>query len=170
MLPPFQLRTPDLAAAAGIVIAAFLFLGLGDNRCNFHPIPIGIYRDESQMSGRDVLRHIREKVLNKYFYPYFHRGLKDTVNGRAENYQISDPDGDKKINVIHGCGDRVTSGVPVSRHGAGEINPVHQPAAKEGAQGVGIIRQHNLCHLRLRISHGTGDQRMFAHSFSWSLV
>lgn len=80
MVPPLQFGTPDLAATSSIVIAPFLFLGLWDNRRNLQAIPIHIDCDKSQMSGRDVLRHIGEVVLNKYFHSYFHRRLKNSVH------------------------------------------------------------------------------------------
>ena len=60
--------------------------------------------------------------------------------------------------MVHGGGDHVSAGVPVSGHGAGEIDKVHQPAAKQVAQDVGVVRQNDLSHLGLSAGHGAGNR------------
>jgi hypothetical protein len=37
--------------------------------------------------------------------------------------------------------------------GTGKVNPMHQSAAKQRAQWIRVIRQHNFVHLRLRVAH-----------------
>ena len=58
-----------------------------------------------------------------------------------------------EVDVVHGRGDHVGARVPVGGHGAGQIDEVHQPAAQQIAQGVGVVGQNDLSHLRLRAGH-----------------
>ena len=43
--------------------------------------------------------------------------------------------------------------MPVRRHGAGDVDQVHEASAQQVAERVGIVGQYHLCHLRLRFAH-----------------
>src|ERR1700685_1465399 len=58
--------------------------------------------------------------------------------------------------------------MPVRRHRSRQVDPVHQPPAQQRRQRVGIVRQNNLRHLRLRIAHGPRRQHVVSHIFSTS--
>src|ERR1700759_72524 len=48
--------------------------------------------------------------------------------------------------------------MPVGRHRAHQVNEVHQAAAQQIAQRVGVVRQDQLRHLAARFGNGTGRQ------------
>jgi hypothetical protein len=48
----------------------------------------------------------------------------------------------------------------VGGHGADEINEVHETAAEQVAEGVGVVRQNQLGHFRLRFGNAAHGQRM----------
>lgn len=43
---------------------------------------------------------------------------------------------------------------------AGHIDQVHQPAAEQIAERIGIVRQHHFHHFRLRFPHRTRRERL----------
>ena len=68
-------------------------------------------------------------------------------------------DGSDEVDVLHGSGDDVAAGVAVGGHGADEVDEVHEAAAEQIAQGVGIVGQDQLGHFRLRLGHGARGKR-----------
>jgi hypothetical protein len=62
--------------------------------------------------------------------------------------------GTDEVDVVHGGGDDMGARMTVSGHGAGEIDKVHETTAEKIAQGVGVVGQDDLCHLRLGAGNG----------------
>ncbi len=48
-------------------------------------------------------------------------------------------------------------------HGAGQIDPVHEASAEQGAERIGVVRQDDFGHLGLRIADRAGHQRIVCH-------
>jgi len=79
---------------------------------------------------------------------------KRAVHARFEYEQVADMDGLNEIDVIHCRRHHVRPRMPVSRHGAGQVDEVHQSSAQQVAERVGVVGQDDFGHFRLRI----GDQ------------
>ena len=62
--------------------------------------------------------------------------------------------GANEVDVVHGGGNDVGVRVAIGSHGSGEIDKVHQATAQQIAQGVGVVGQDDLSHLRLGAGHG----------------
>src|SRR5208283_536475 len=56
--------------------------------------------------------------------------------------------------MVNRCRHHPLPRMAVSSHSARQINPVHEPSAEKSVEGIGIVRQNNLGHLRDRIAHG----------------
>src|SRR5579862_1440688 len=135
----FQFGVTNFAAAAGIIVAALLLLALRNDWRNFQAIAGVVNGDESEVCGGDVLGSVGNIVFDEDFHAHLHRGAKDTVDGGTQNHQVSDANRDEEINVIDGSGNDVAASVTVSSHGSGKIDPVHETAAEQGAERVGIV-------------------------------
>ena len=110
-----------------------------------------------------MLRGIGDVVLHKNLYSDLHRSVEHAVYRRTQNHQVTDPHRYEEIHVIDRSRDHVIAGMAMSGHRAGHIDPMHEPAAQQRVQGVGVVGQNNLSHLRLRIAHGAGRRSMVTH-------
>ena len=79
---------------------------------------------------------------------------KHAIHGRAQDDQLADADRVEKMQAIHGSGDHGPPGVAHSRHGAGQIDQVHDLAAEDVAQAVGIVGQRQLRVFGVRFANG----------------
>ena len=59
-----------------------------------------------------------------------------------------------EVDVIHGRGYDVSAGVAIGGNGSCKIDEVHEPAAKQVAERVGIVGQDDLSHFGLGAGHG----------------
>ena len=102
--------------------------------------------------------HTSLGIFNPDFYADFHRGSERAVDAGLEDEQIADVYGLDEVDVVHRGGDHVGTRVAVGGHGAGEVDEVHQAAAEQVAEGVGIVGQNDLSHLRLRVGYQAGQR------------
>jgi len=63
--------------------------------------------------------------------------------------------GADEVDVIHCSGYNVGARVSIGGHCAGKVNEMHQPAAEEIAQRIGVVRQNDFGHLRLRAGYSS---------------
>ena len=101
-----------------------------------------------------MLTRIHKVVFNEDLHPHFHRCMENAVHRGAEDHQVAHMGGRHEIQMIDCSGHYVIARMTMRRHGAGHINPVHQSSAEQGPKRVGVVRQNNLGHLRLRITDG----------------
>ena len=59
--------------------------------------------------------------------------------GGAKENQLADADGVKEVKAIDGSGDDGVAGMAHGGHGAGEVDEVHDFAAEDGAEAVGVV-------------------------------
>jgi hypothetical protein len=48
--------------------------------------------------------------------------------------------------MVNGGSNDILSGVTVSGHSAGKVDPMHKPSAEQSAQGISIVGQNDFCH------------------------
>src|SRR6202034_3853469 len=121
--------------------------------------PLGIDGDEGEIGGGDVVVDTGDGVFDPGFNADFHRGFEGAVDGGFEDDEVADMDGGDEVDVFHGGGDDVAAGVAIGGHGADEVDEVHEAAAEQVAEGVGVVRQDELGHFGLRAGHGARGQR-----------
>src|SRR5262249_19804297 len=63
-----------------------------------------------------------------------------------------------KINVVHRGGDHVATRMTVCGHGSGQVNEVHQASAKEVAERISVVGEHDFGHFGTRFSNGTRSE------------
>jgi hypothetical protein len=149
----FCFAAANFPAAAGIFIPTLLGIGFRDYWRDRNTMFFSVYRDKSQISRADVLAAVVDVTLDPDLDAYFHRSPEDTIDRRAKDDNVSDLHGYQKIHVIDGGGHCVAARMTVSGHGASYVDPVHEAAAEKGAERVGVVREHDLRHFRLRVSH-----------------
>ena len=69
-------------------------------------------------------------ALDPNLYTGLHGGVEGAIDGRAEDHEIADVDGNEEVEVIDGCGDDVALGVAMGGESSGDIDPVHEAAAE----------------------------------------
>jgi len=72
-------------------------------------------------------------------------------------------DGGDEVEVVHGGGDDDGPGVANGGDGADEVDELHQAAAKEVAEGVGVCGEDDFAALGLGLAHGSRRGWFFAH-------
>jgi hypothetical protein len=127
-----------LAAAARIFVAADLVLGFGDDLRDFNGAARGVDGNKGEVCGGDVAKFLFANVLDHGLYADFHGGAEGAVDAGFEDEQVADLDGGYEVEVVHGGGDGERAGVATGCHGADEIHELHQAAAEEGAEGIGV--------------------------------
>ena len=101
-----------------------------------------------------------ERVFHPDLDADFHGSFEGAIDGGFEDEQVADVDGRNEVDVFHGGGDDVGAGVAIGGHGADEVNEVHEAAAEQVAQSIGVVGQDELGHFRLRVGHGArGEAR-----------
>src|SRR6201998_1551580 len=94
------------------------------------------------------------RIFDPDFDADFERGIEGAVDAGLENEQIADVHRLDEVDVIHCRGDAMSAGVVIGGEWAGQVDEVHQAAAEEVAQGVGVVGQDDLSHLGLRAGYG----------------
>src|SRR5579864_9639246 len=84
--------------------------------------------------------------------------MENAVHGGLQDHQVAHVHGNQEIEVVNGSSDDIVAGVAVGGERAGQVNPVHQAAAQQGVERVGIVGQNNFRHLRLRVLYRPGSQ------------
>ena len=153
--PSFQFGTPNFAAPTGIFIAAPLLVRLRNHRRNRQALTGTVHRDKSEIGGTDMLRGIGNVIFHVNLYAHFHGCMKNAVHRRPEDHEVSDPDGDEKIDVIDRRGHDIVARMAVRSHCAGKIDPVHEPTAEKSSEWVCIVGQNDFRHFRLGVPNGT---------------
>ncbi len=69
-----------------------------------------------------------------------------------------------EVDVIHGRGNDVGARVAIGGDGPSEVDEVHEAAAEEIAQGVGVVGEDDLSHLGLRACYGTHKRIGFSRA------
>lgn len=151
------------AAAAGVFIAANLVFGFGDDLRDFDAVAVFVDGDEGEVGGGDVAKLLQANIFDHGLDADFHGGVVGTVDAGLEDEQVADLDGGYEVEVIHGGGDGECSCVSTGSHGADEIDELHEAAAKEVAEGVGVGGEDDLTAFRLG---GADGRRLgaFRHS------
>jgi hypothetical protein len=149
-----QVGAANFAAATGILVTALLLGGFGDDLRDGQAMTFFVDGHKREVRGTYVLRMLMNIVFDPGLDADLHGSLKDAIHGGAEDDQIADLDRDEEIHVIDRGGDGITARVAVGGERSGEIDPVHETAAQQVVQGIGIVGKNNLIHLRLRIDNG----------------
>jgi hypothetical protein len=155
-----------LAAAAGVFVAAFLVVGLGDDLGDLEAGAVGGYGDEGEVGTGDVAEALLADVFDHDADTDFHGGVEGAVYAGFEDEEFADADGGEEVEVIHGGGDGDGAGVAAGGHGADEIDILHEASAEEVAEGVGVGGEDDLGALGLGFGYGAGlglGVRRFRH-------
>jgi hypothetical protein len=62
----------------------------------------------------------------------------------------------EELQPVHGCGHEQAAGVAVAGDGGGDVDEVHDGAAEDESERVGVVRQDDLHHF------GGGLRRAFS--------
>jgi hypothetical protein len=138
-----------VAAAAGVFVAAKLVVGLGDDLGDLHAFAAVVHGDEGEVGGADVAQGLCVYVFDHGLHADLHGGVEGAVDAGLEDEDVADLDGSDEVEVVHGDGDGDGAGVAAGGHGADEVDELHEAAAEEVAEGVGIARKDDLGALGL---------------------
>src|SRR5580692_2017306 len=128
-----------LPALAGIVIpAALIFCFRNDGR-NLNAPSAGVDGHECQVGGTHVLAIVEDVVFYPGLYPHLHRTAEHTVYRGPEDDQIPNVYRNPEIHMVNRRRNYIVSGVAMSGHGSGEVDPMHKASAEQGAERVGIV-------------------------------
>jgi hypothetical protein len=148
-----------LPAEKGVVEAAGLVGRFGLNGGHLLAATVLIDGDKNEVGAGDVKMGAGLRILDPDLNAYFKRCIESTVDTGLEYEQVADVDGLDEVDVIHGRGDDVGARVAVGRDGAGDIDEMHETAAEQVAESVGVIGKDDLSHLGLGAGNGT-DKRL----------
>ena len=87
-------------------------------------------------------------MFHPHLDAHFHGSSEGAIEGGLQNHQIPDMNRRDEVDVIHRSRDHVRPGVAVGRHRAHQVDVVHEPAAQQVAQRIGVVGQDQLGHLR----------------------
>ena len=93
----------------------------------------------------------------------FHGGSEGPVDAGLEDEEVADFYRSDEIEMVHGSSDDGGAGVTAGGHGSGEIDELHEAAAEEVAEGVGVAGEDDLGALGLGV--GDGARGDFGHIF-----
>src|SRR3989441_8738290 len=144
----------DLAAASGVVVAPPLLITLWNDGGNRQVTSPAVHGYKRQICRANVLATVEKIVFYPDLYSHLHRGVEHTIYGGPEDDQVPHMHGHPKVQVIDGGGNHVVPRVPVSGHGPGEVNPMHEAATQKGANRGGIGGEDDLGQRGPRIPVG----------------
>src|SRR5579872_1967867 len=125
----FPLGPTNFSAPAGIVVAAALIVSLRNHCRDLNMASSCIDGYKRQVRRSDVVAVVGDVIFYPDFYSYLHRSAEDAIHRRAQNHQIAHVHRHPKVHVINRRSDNVISGVPMRRHGSGEVDPMHESSA-----------------------------------------
>src|SRR5664279_229280 len=108
-----QFHTAHLPAARSAIVAAFFIFCFGDDRWHYDFISSGVDGDKSEIGGTDVTALLGAVVFHPDLHAHLHRSAVDAIDRRAQDYEISDPNGHKKVHVINGSRHHIRAGMAV---------------------------------------------------------
>jgi hypothetical protein len=153
-------------ATAGVFVAADFVFGLGVEFGDGDASTLGIDGDEGEVGRGDVAVGSGDGVFDPDFHADLHRSVEGAVHHGFQDEQVAHVDGGDEVDVVHGGGDDVGAGVAISGHGSDEVDKVHEAAAEQVAEGVGVVGQDELGHLGLRFGD-FADRQGVARKFHW---
>ena len=115
--------------------------------------------DEGEVGRTYMATFTGDVALNPHLYAGLHGGVEGAVDGRAEDDEVADMNGNEEVEVIDRSGDDVALGVAMGGESSGDIDPVHEAAAKEGSERVRIVRHDDFDHFGLAVANRTGFKR-----------
>src|SRR4051812_33848600 len=142
-LPSLQFRASNVTAASRFVVPALLFLRLWDHRRNGEMASRRVHSNECKVGGTHVLAMIEQVVFNVNLNSNLHRGVEDPVHGRAKDYEIADVSWCPKVKMVNRRRNHVVAAMPMRRHCACEVDPVHEASAQKSSERVSIVRKNN---------------------------
>src|ERR1700722_1236307 len=143
-----------LAAKKRIVVAADLIRRFRLYLGQLLPATVFVDGNEDEIGAGDVQVCPGLRIFDPDFDANFERRIEGAIDAGLENEQIADVNRLNEVDVIHGGGDHVGARVAIGGDGAGEVNEVHEAAAKQVAERVGVVREDDLSHLGLRAGNG----------------
>ena len=144
------------AATTGIFIAALFFVCLENHWRNRNRATTRIHRDKRHISRTYVRARICKIIFYPDFHADFHGSVESAIDGRTQDNKISGAGGTYEIEMIDGSRHHVVARVAVRGHGGGNVHPMHEAAAEEAVQWVGVVGENEFRHFRLRVANGAG--------------
>ena len=126
--------------------------------------------DEDEIGAGDVEMRSGLRIFDPDLDADFERGVEGAIDAGLENEQIADVHGLDEVDVIHGRGDDVGARVAIGGDGAGEVDEVHEAAAEQIAEGVGVVGEDDLSHLGLGAGNGADERVGFSRSSCCDLL
>ena len=112
-------------------------------------------RNEDEIGAGNVEMRAGLRILDPNLDADFDGCIEGTIDAGLENEQIADVNGLNEVDVIHGCGDNMGARMAIGGDCAGEIDEVHEAAAEQVAERVGVVRENDLSHFGLGAGNGT---------------
>jgi len=154
-------------AAASVIVAAGFFFGFGFEFGDGNFAALRVNSDEGEVGRGDVVVSAGDGVFDPDFDADFHGRGEGAVEGRFEDEQVADVDGRDEVDVVHRGGDDVGAGVAIGGHGSDEVDVMHEAAAEQVAEGVGVVGQDYFGHLRLRLGGPADGEGVAVQFHGW---
>jgi len=147
-----------LSPSQSFAKAPAIFRRLADQRRHRLWQVVLVQGHERHVGAGGVLLLPGQNVFGKHFHADLHRCMKCAIQARLQRDYLADTNRITKIDVIDRgrYGHRAT--VPMRRYCRRYIHQVHDAAAQDIAEDVGILREHDLRHFRPRGTHGLPHQ------------
>ena len=153
-----------LAAKKGVIEAADFVRGFGLNGGYLLTATVLVDGDEDEISAGDVKMGAGLRIFNPDFNAYFKRCVESTVDTGFEDDQVAYVNGLDEVDVIHGRGDDVGARVAIGGNRAREVDEVHETAAEQVTEGVGVVGKNDFSHLGLCAGNGTHKRIRFSRA------
>lgn len=101
-------------------------------------------------------------IFHHALHAHLHGGAKRSVDAGLQDQQVADPDGRDEVEMVHAGGDDDRPCVAAGSHRSGQIDELHQAAAKQRAKRIGVAGEDDLGALGLGVGHGAREER-FGH-------
>jgi hypothetical protein len=144
---PLSLEFALFAAAPCIMVAAFVLVRLEFQRGHPYPASLLVDRNKSEIGRCDVTQGAVNGVFHPHLDAHLHGGAESTIERGFQNQQIPDMHRRNKVDMVHRSGDHVRPGMAVGGHRRHQVDVMHEPAAQQVAQCVGVVGQHEFGHL-----------------------
>ena len=112
------------------------------------PPAVAIDGDEGQVGAAGHPPHAGQRLLREHLDLDFERRAPRGGDARLEDDQVADLDRVQELQAVDRGGDEQAARVAVAGDGAGDVDEVHDRAAEDEPERVGVVRQDDLHHLR----------------------